>query len=120
MGWAPRSCIPYDGDPNRAALVRADRLKRCDVVLREGAHVRCVGKGRKERSDVDPIGRTTGTAFLVGKLDPFRSPDITLQVSLSAAVVVGAVGMWATLLRLSIMSIACAEAPLRQTAIGVR
>jgi integrase/recombinase XerD len=24
--------------------------RRCDVVLREGAHVRCLGKGRKERS----------------------------------------------------------------------
>src|SRR5215831_2150340 len=50
----------WDGRRDRAFLMMAIQtglrlseltgLKRCDVVLREGAHVRCVGKGRKERS----------------------------------------------------------------------
>lgn len=49
----------WDGRRDRAFLMMAIQaglrlsemtgLKRCDVVLREGAHVRCVGKGRKER-----------------------------------------------------------------------
>jgi integrase/recombinase XerD len=50
----------WDGRRDRAFLMMGIQtglrlseltgLKRCDVVLHEGAHVRCVGKGRKEHS----------------------------------------------------------------------
>lgn len=75
----------WDGRRDRAFLMMAIQtglrlseltgLKRCDVVLREGAHVRCVGKGRKERS-------TPLTSQMVGVLktwlkEPTRgNPDL--------------------------------------------
>jgi hypothetical protein len=55
-------------------------------------------RSKRRPSEVDPFGRTTGTDFLM-ETRPFRSPDIMQRELLSAAAVVAAVGMWATLLR---------------------
>jgi len=45
-------------------------LQRADVVLGAGAHVRCVGKGRKERCT--PLAKTTVTALKAWLREPAR------------------------------------------------
>ena len=60
----------------RSALIRDDRLKREDIILGAGAHVRLTGKGRKERCT--PIARST-LAVLKGWLrEPQRGDEQVL------------------------------------------
>jgi hypothetical protein len=56
-------------------------LARGDAAHITTKRIECRSSHHHLTSEVDPIGRTTGTAFLIGKLDPFRSPDSTLQVT---------------------------------------
>ena len=46
------------------ARLGADQPDCDDIVLGTGAHVRCMGKGRKERAHADPQGQLQGSAQL--------------------------------------------------------